>query len=188
VPEREVVEAAAFQHGQRDRGQERQRLNGERQRKQVDLANELPIGCMQEDGAGHQQATDHRLPERREIGAAASGAALGCAYERQAVLDQAETDRAGDGPLQAHGGEHRAQHLAARYPNPQPVEPEEMRDRHDEGGEDRNGQDLVGNGDADDGNERHPDQVEQRDQHADAFGAEPGQPAEREFALLLAGE
>src|SRR5947207_5152999 len=35
---------------------------------------------------------------------------------------------------------------------------------------------------------RHPNEVEQRDQHPDALGAEPRQPAEREFALLLAAE
>src|SRR5260221_13656484 len=63
-----------------------------------------------------------------------------------------------------------------------------MRDRHHEGGEDRNGQNLVGDGDADDGDERHPNEVQQRDEHADALGAEPRQPAEREFALLLAAE
>ena len=31
-------------------------------------------------------------------------------------------------------------------------------------------------------------EIEQRDQHADALGAEPVEPAEREFALLLAGQ
>jgi len=34
--------------------------------------------------------------------------------------------------------------------------------------------------------DRHPDEVEQRHQHAEAFGAEPVQPAERELALLVA--
>ena len=34
--------------------------------------------------------------------------------------------------------------------------------------------------------DRHPEQIEDRDHDADRFRAEPVQPAEREFALLLA--
>ena len=72
VPEREVVDAAAFERGQRDRGEERQRLDRERQREQIDLAHLLPVGGVQEDRAADQQRADHRLPERREVRAAAA--------------------------------------------------------------------------------------------------------------------
>ena len=46
-------------------------------------------------------------------------------------------------------------------------------------------QDLVGNSDVGKGDDRHPDQIEDGDQHAEAFGAEPVQPAQREFAPLI---
>jgi len=36
--------------------------------------------------------------------------------------------------------------------------------------------------------DRHPDQIEDRDQHTEAFGAEPVQPAQREFAALIRAE
>ena len=61
-------------------------------------------------------------------------------------------------------------------------------ERHHEGREDRDGEDLVGNGDAGEGDHRHPEQIEDRDHDADRFRAEPVEPAEREFALLLAGQ
>ena len=60
-----------------------------------------------------------------------------------------------------------------------------MHQRDHERGDDRQRQDLVGNGDVGEGDDRHPDQVEDRDQHAEAFGAEPVQPAQREFAALI---
>ena len=63
-----------------------------------------------------------------------------------------------------------------------------MRDRDHESRKDRQRQDLVGNRDADERDDRHPDQVEHGDHDADALGAEPVEPAEREFALLLARE
>ena len=44
--------------------------------------------------------------------------------------------------------------------------------------DDRQRQDLVGDGDVGEGDDRHPDQVEDRDDHAEAFGAEPVQPAQ----------
>ena len=47
--------------------EERQRLHRQHHREQVDLAHSLPVGRVQEDRAGHQQAGDHRLPERREV-------------------------------------------------------------------------------------------------------------------------
>ena len=60
-----------------------------------------------------------------------------------------------------------------------------MHQRDHEGGDDRQRQDLVGNGDVGKGDDRHPDQIEDGDQHAEAFGAEPVQPAQREFAPLV---
>ena len=50
------------------------------------------------------------------------------------------------------------------------------------------GQDLIRHGDVGERDERHPEDVEQRDRDADRFGAEPIEPAEPIFALLLAGQ
>ncbi len=60
-----------------------------------------------------------------------------------------------------------------------------MHQRDDEGGDDRKRQDLVGNRDVGEGDDRHPDQVEDRDHDAEAFGPEPVQPTQREFAALI---
>ena len=76
-------------------------------------------------------------------GAFASDAALGGAQERHALLEHARGDGARDRPLQRHGGEHRADHLAGRRPHAQPIERDEMRDRDHEGGDDRQGQDAI---------------------------------------------
>ena len=51
-----------------------------------------------------------------------------------------------------------------------------------------NVEDAVGHRDVEERDHRHPDDIEHGDHDADAFGAEPVEPAEREFALLLAGE
>ena len=116
-----------------------------------------------------------------------AAAALGGAHEGQVILDQAVADRARDRPLHRHRGEHGAERLLLGIGDAQAIERDEMQQRHREGGEDRDGQDLVGDGDADEGDDRHPDQIEDRDHDAERFRAEPVQPAEREFALLLAG-
>ena len=68
----------------------------------------------------------------------------------------------------------------------QPVERDEVRERDDEGRQDRDGENLVGDRDAGEGDDRHPDQVEDRHRDADQFRAQPVEPAERKFALLLA--
>jgi hypothetical protein len=69
--------------------------------------------------------------------------------------------------------------------HPQAVERDKMHQRDDEGGDDRQRQDLVGNGDVGKCHDRHPDQIEDRNHHAEALCAQPVQPAEREFAALI---
>ena len=63
-----------------------------------------------------------------------------------------------------------------------------MRDRYDEAHDDRRGQDAVGNGNIEECDDRYPDDIEDGNCNADAFRAQPVEPAEREFALLLARE
>src|SRR5262245_32419725 len=63
-----------------------------------------------------------------------------------------------------------------------------MHDRNNEACDDRRRQNAVGYGDIEERDNRHPDDVEDGNDHADALGAEPVQPTEREFALLIAGE
>ena len=53
-----------------------------------------------------------------------------------------------------------------------------MDERHHESREDRKREDLVRDGDAGEGNDRHPDQIEDRDHHADRFRAQPVEPAD----------
>ena len=63
-----------------------------------------------------------------------------------------------------------------------------MEQRYQEGSENRQRQQYVGDGDDLEGDKRHPDQVEHGRRDGDHFGAEPVQPAERKFALLIAIE
>src|SRR6266404_5859413 len=63
-----------------------------------------------------------------------------------------------------------------------------MHQRDHESSDDRQCQDLVRNGDVGEGHDRHPDQIEDRDQNTETFGPEPVQPAERKFAPLIGRE
>src|SRR5262245_42978973 len=63
-----------------------------------------------------------------------------------------------------------------------------MHDRDDETHNDRHSQDPVRNGNIEKCHHGYPDDIEYGDGNADDFGAEPVQPAERNFALLLAAE
>src|SRR6185437_10273844 len=63
-----------------------------------------------------------------------------------------------------------------------------MRQRDGEGGDDRNGENAVGHRDVEESDDRHPDDIQDSDHDADTFGAEPIEPTEREFALLIAGQ
>src|SRR5690606_12935252 len=64
----------------------------------------------------------------------------------------------------------------------------EVRQRDHEGGDNRDGQDLVRDSDTNEGDNRNPEQVENGDGHAEALGAEPIEPAKGELALLVRGE
>ena len=114
------------------------------------------------------------------------GAAFGRAQERQALLQHTRSDRMRDRPLHGHGRAHGAEHWTERHPHAQPIERREMGDRDREGGQDRQGENTVGHRDIGERDHRHPDDVEQRNDDADAVGAEPVEPAEAIFALLLA--
>jgi hypothetical protein len=63
-----------------------------------------------------------------------------------------------------------------------------MRDRYDEAHKDWCGEDAIGHRNIEECNHRHPNDIEDGDSNADAFGTEPIEPAESEFALLLARE
>ena len=49
-------------------------------------------------------------------------------------------------------------------------------------------EDAIGHRDIGEGDDRDPDDVQKRDDHADAVGAEPVEPADAVFALLLTGQ
>src|SRR5215475_8643137 len=70
----------------------------------------------------------------------------------------------------------------------QPVKRRKMHDRDDETHNDRHSQDSVRNCNIQKCHHGYPDDIEDGDGNADAFGAEPVQPAESKFALLLAAE
>src|SRR5882757_5164563 len=61
-----------------------------------------------------------------------------------------------------------------------------MSERDHESRENRQREDHVRNGDAGEGDNRHPDQVEDRNHYPDRFRAQPIQPADAKLALLLA--
>ena len=63
-----------------------------------------------------------------------------------------------------------------------------MGERDGEGREDRDGEDLVGDCDADEGDDGHPDEIEDCHRNPDRFRAQPVEPTDREFAFLLARE
>ena len=60
-----------------------------------------------------------------------------------------------------------------------------MGERYQEGGDDRQGQQRVRDGDDVEGDERSPDQIEKRRRDRNAFGPEPVEPADREFPFLM---
>src|SRR6516164_5428936 len=62
----------------------------------------------------------------------------------------------------------------------------EKRDR--ECGEDRDSKNCVGNSDPNEGDYRYPDQIEEGDDNADGFRAQPIKPTQPELALLFARE
>ena len=63
-----------------------------------------------------------------------------------------------------------------------------MQEHHREGSEHRNGEHGLRHGDAEQHDERHPDQIEHGDDDAEALGAKPGEPAEQELGTLLRGD
>src|SRR5476649_2127013 len=63
-----------------------------------------------------------------------------------------------------------------------------MSDRDGKGAENWNRQDAIRHRDVEEGDDWHPDDIEDGDDDAEAFGAEPIKPAERKFTLLIAGE
>ena len=93
-------------------------------------------------------------------------------------LNKADPDRARHRPLHRHRRAHRADHLAGRGPHPQAVKRDEMRHRNRKRRDDRNGENAIRHRDIGERDERHPDDIEQRHDDADAFGAEPIEPAE----------
>src|SRR5262249_56541652 len=78
--------------------------------------------------------------------------------------------------------------LATRSREPQTIKRDEMGERDGEGREDRDGENLVGDSDASEGDDGHPDEIEDFDRTPDQFRAQPVQPADREFAFLLGRE
>src|SRR5262249_33032067 len=184
----EFVEARAFQHGDRHRGEERQALHHKDQRENVELADLLVIRGHHHQGAHQQQCPQHRLPKRRKVRSLAGRAALGGAHEGKRLLPHAAADRTRDRPLHRHGGNHCPDHLAKRNRDPQTIKRDEMGERDGESREDRDGEDLVGDSDAGEGDNGHPDEIEDCDRNPDRFRAQPVQPTDREFAFLLARE
>ncbi|KAH2775482.1 hypothetical protein KXW38_001984, partial [Aspergillus fumigatus] len=146
------------------------------------------VGSDQHAGADQEQGADHGLPERLEFDRHPRQAALGGARERDVLRDEALRHRARHRPLHAHRREHGPQHLSGLHLHAQPVKRDEMRQRHHVGRYDRLREDLVGDGDVGKGHDRHPDQIEDGDDDAQALGAEPVQPAEAELAALVRGE
>jgi hypothetical protein len=63
-----------------------------------------------------------------------------------------------------------------------------MQQRDAEHDQDRQGQDLVRHGDAEEGHDRGPEDVQDRDQHTDALIREPGEPARGENPALPKAE
>src|ERR1700742_4563379 len=61
-----------------------------------------------------------------------------------------------------------------------------MNQRYGKGHDDRQRQDPLAAADVAKATDRHPDQIEDRNEHAEALGAEPVEPAQRELALLVA--
>src|SRR5215813_7861871 len=184
----EFVEARAFQHGHRHRGEERQALHHKDQRENVEFADLLVIRGHHDHGAHQQQGPQHRLPKRRKVRSLAGRAALSGAHEGKRFLPYTTADGARNRPLHRHGGNHRADHLAKRNRDPQTIKRDEMGERDGEGREDRNGEDLVGDCDAAEGDNGHPDEIEAGHRNPDRFRAQPVEPADREFAFLLARE
>src|SRR5262249_27782847 len=60
--------------------------------------------------------------------------------------------------------------------------------RNREGGNDRYSENSVRHRDVGEGDNRHPEDIEKRNHHPDRVRAEPVEPAERIFALLLASK
>src|SRR3974390_3022266 len=102
------------------------------------------------------------------------------------ILDQSESDGARDRPLHRHGCEDRTKQLAFAWAYAQLIERDEMRHGHNETDDDRRSQDAIRDGDVEERHHRHPYAVEDRNGDANAFGAEPVEPAEGEFPLLFA--
>ena len=143
---------------------------------------------MQRQRAQHQQAAQHQFPHGGEGLAPARCAAFRRAHEGQSVPDHAVRHRAAHGELQGHGRNRRAERGEDRRPHPRAVEHHEMQQHHREGREHRQSQYRLRHGNAQERDKRHPDQVENGDQHAQRLGAEPGEPAEQIVAALLRRE
>src|SRR4029079_9955140 len=93
-----------------------------------------------------------------------------------------------NGPLPRHRREDRSKQLAHARPHAQLVERGEMRDRDDEACDDRYCQNAVWHSNVEECDDRHPDDIEHGDSDAKPLGAQPIEPAQSEFALLIAVE
>ena len=91
-------------------------------------------------------------------------------------------------PLNGHEHHHGAEHLPVRNRDTEPVRANKVDERYEECTEDRQGKKWIRYGDDLEGNERYPDQIEQRCRDGNDFGPEPSQPAENEFSLLITVE
>src|SRR5262245_5785563 len=122
-----------------------------------------------------------------EVGRASDPAFRG-PYEGQTIFNNAKPDRPGDCPLHRHRRQHRSEQLSSARANAQSIKGGKVSNRHNEACNDRDGQDAIGNGNVEECHHRNPDDIEDGNGYADAFGAEPIKPAKRKLALLLAGE
>src|SRR6185437_6363628 len=104
------------------------------------------------------------------------------------ILDEAKAHGARHGPLHRHRRQIRAEQLTQTDPHAQAIAHKEMQRRDGEACQDWKGEDAVGYGYVEKGDDRHPRDIQRSDHDSDRFGAEPIEPAEREFTLLVAGE
>ena len=188
APVGELVEARAFERASATAARNGRLCTTSTPREQVDLAHLLVIGHDHDRGAEQQQRASTPSQKAGKSGPLRVDAALGGARERQAFLPDAEADRARHRPLHRHGGEHRRRASAtagcARAGD---------RARRNARARPRRRRGSAASGSCPGWRCRRrrrpaPRQVEDRDHDADRFGAEPVEPAERELALLLAGQ
>ena len=174
----------------RDRRQERQALHHQHQREDVDLVDLLVVGRSTTIAAPiSSSAASTASQNAGKSGPCGSRRPWRCARRAGCSFHTPIADRARDRPLHRHGGEHRADHLAERDRDAQPIERDEMRERRPRR---PRGSGWSGSCPGWRCRRRRPPAPRSRLRIATttpiALGAEPVEPAEREFALLLARE